>query len=110
MVEILDIIGSRKCKVTVIECDAMIQQVYEARSVKDISYDIHGRGGTSFVPVIDYINDNRNFRDAILIYFTDGMGDYSIPRPLTFRTIWVLHNDQCRLSLRNPYGEILVMD
>ena len=110
MVEIFDIIGSRKCEVTIIECDAEIQRVYKACSVKDVSFDIQGRGGTSFVPVIEYVNANRYFRDAILIYFTDGMGDRSIPRPLTLRTMWVLQDDQCELSVGTPYGEILVMD
>ena len=38
------------------------------------------------------------------------MGDRSIPRPLTLKNIWILHNETCRLSLSNPYGEILVMD
>lgn len=110
MVEMFDIIGTRMCEVTIIECDAEIQRVYKAHSAKDISYDIHGRGGTSFVPVIEYINCNRPFRDAILIYFTDGMGDHSIPRPLTRKIMWVLHDEQCELSVRNPYGEILVMN
>ncbi len=110
MVEIFDIIGTRMCDVTIIECDAQIQRVYKVHTAKDVSYDIQGRGGTSYVPVIEYINSNRQYRDAILIYFTDGMGDRSIPRPLTFRTIWVLHDDDCELSVRNPYGEVLIMD
>lgn len=110
MVEIFDIIGSRMCEVTIVECDAKIQRVYKARSVKDISYDICGRGGTSFIPVIEYINQNRQFRDAILIYFTDGMGNRSIPRPLTLKTMWVLRDAGCTLSVKNAYGEILTMD
>ena len=110
MTEIFDIIGSRMCEVTVIECDAKIQRVYKARSVKDISYDICGRGGTSFIPVIEYINNHRQFRDAILIYFTDGVGDRSIPRPLTLKTMWVLRDAGCTLSVKNAYGEILTMD
>ena len=95
---------------TIIECDAEIQQVYKVRSAKDISYNIHGHGGTSFIPVIEFVNSSRYFRDAILIYFTDGYGDPSIPRPLTRRTMWVLHNDQCALSVHNPYGVVFVMD
>lgn len=110
MVEIFDIIGTRRCEVTVIECDHEIRHMYKACSVEEISYDIHGRGGTSFVPVIEYVNANRYFRDAILIYFTDGEGDYSIPRPLTLKTIWVLHDENCELSVRYPYGEVLFMD
>ena len=110
MVEIFAIIGTRMCEVTIIECDAQIQRVYKARTAKEISYDIQGRGGTSFSPVIEYLNCNRQYRDAILIYFTDGMGDHSIPRPLVYRILWVLHDEECELSLRNPYGEVLIMD
>jgi len=110
MVEVFDIIGSRMCKITIIECDSQIQRMYTVHSPKDISYEIHGRGGTSYIPVIEHINSNRQFRDAILIYFTDGMGDHSIPRPRTLKTMWVLLNEQCRLSVSNPYGEILIMD
>lgn len=110
MVEIFGIIGTRMCQVIIIECDAKIQRVYRAHSANDISYEIHGRGGTSFIPVIDFINGNRQLRDAILIYFTDGMGDRSIPRPLTRKTMWVLHNERCKLSVREPYGEILIME
>lgn len=109
MVEIFAIIGSRKCEVTIIECDAEIQRVYKACSVKDVSFDIQGRGGTSFSPVVQYVNSNRYFRDSILIYFTDGMGEKAIPRPLTLHTIWVLQNKYCELSVGTPYGEILVM-
>ena len=109
MVEIFDIIGTRKCEVTIIECDAEIQRIYKVCSVKDVSFDIQGRGGTSFVPVIEYVNSHRYFRDAILIYFTDGMGDRSIPRPLTLRTMWVLQDEECELSVGTPYGEVLTM-
>ena len=110
MVEIFDIIGSRKCAVTIIECDAEIQRVYKVSSVKDVSFDVQGRGGTAFTPVIEYVNSNRYFRDAILIYFTDGMGERSIPRPLTQRIMWVLQDKNCNLSVTIPYGEVLVMD
>ena len=110
MVEIFDIIGSRKCAVTIIECDAEIQRVYKVSSVKDVSFDVQGRGGTSFTPVIEYVNSNRYFRDAILICFTDGMGERSIPRPLTQRIMWVLQDKNCKLSVTIPYGEVLVMD
>ena len=110
MVEIFDIIGSRKSAITIIECDAEIQRVYKVSSVKDVSFDVQGRGGTSFTPVIEYVNSNRYFRDAILIYFTDGMGERSIPRPLTQRIMWVLQDKNCKLSVTIPYGEVLVMD
>ena len=110
MAEIFDMIGTRMCEVTIIECDAQIQRVYKACSVKDISYDIQGRGGTSFLPVIEYVNSNRYFSDAILIYFTDGMANRWIPKPRTRRIMWVLHDERCELSVKEPYGEVLIMD
>ena len=109
-IEVFGIIGTKMCETTIIECDAEIQRVYKAHSIKDVSLEVSGRGGTSYIPVIEYINANRQFRDAVLVYFTDGMGDKSIPRPLTYKTLWVLHDDNCELSVRNPYGEVLVMD
>lgn len=109
-IEIFGIIGARKSEITIIECDAEIQRVYKVKSKKDVSYEIMGRGGTSFTPVIEYLNSHRQYRDAILIYFTDGFGERSIPRPLTYRNMWVLPDDSSKLSVREPYGEILVMD
>ncbi len=110
MREVFEIIGSRACEVTVIECDAEIQNVYKAHSVKDISYELNGRGGTAFTPVIEYINKNCEYRDAILIYFTDGMGENSIPRPLTRKVLWVLQYEDCFLSVNEAYGEVLYLE
>ena len=55
------------CQATIIECDAEIQRVYTARSIKDISLEVQGRGGTSYIPVIEYINANRQLQDLLLI-------------------------------------------
>jgi predicted metal-dependent peptidase len=88
--EIFAILATRKHEITVIECDAEVQKVYKAKKRSDIQAKVEGRGGTSYTPVIEYINNDRYFRDALLIYFTDGGGDDSIPKPLTYRNIWVL--------------------
>lgn len=106
--EIFTIIATRKCEITVIECDAEIQKIYKVKKRSDVQSKVKGRGGTSFTPVIEYINQNKFFRDSLLIYFTDGCGDYSIPKPLVYRIIWVLTEDGI-LSLDNPYGIVLEM-
>lgn len=102
-------------KVTIIECDAEIQRVYTAKSISDVKLDMRGRGGTSFVPVIDFINGDPKyksnpmsgkFKDALLVYFTDGYGDCEIPKPKTFKNLWVVLNDTKNLSLEEPYGEV----
>ena len=106
--EIFDILGKRKYELTVIECDADVQRVYKAARREDVKMKVVGRGGTFFTPVIEYINKDKYFRDALLIYFTDGGGEESIPRPLTYRNMWVvLGGDD--LSLEEPYGIVLSM-
>ena len=47
--------------------------------------------------------------DALLIYFTDGYGETTIPKPKTYRNIWVL-TESDYLSVENPYGLVLKMD
>lgn len=105
-------------KITIIECDAEIQRVYQAKSIADIDTKCKGRGGTSFIPTIKYINGEApynnpqkypyagKFKDALMVYFTDGFGDYEIPKPKTYRNLWVVLHDVKNLSCKNPYGDV----
>ena len=81
-----------------------IQRVYQVRTVADLPDHVAGRGGTAFTPVIRYINEHKHFRDALLIYFTDGFGEYVIPRPRTYRNLWVVFGNEKNLSVNEPYG------
>ncbi len=108
--EVFAIIARRAFEMTVIECDAEIQRVYRLKSPKDLPNRVQGRGGTSFTPVIEYINEHRYFRDALLIYFTDGYGEPSIPRPRTYRNLWVVLGRASDLSVENPYGLVLPLE
>ena len=102
--EIFAILAKRKHDITVIECDAKVQRVYQAKTADDIKEKVLGRGGTKFTPVIQYLNDHKEFRDALLIYFTDGYGEREIPKPRTYRNIWAVIEDEKNLSLKEPYG------
>jgi Uncharacterized protein conserved in bacteria len=102
--EIFAILAKRKHEITVIECDAKVQRVYQAKTADDIKEKVLGRGGTCFTPVIKYLNDHKDFRDALLIYFTDGCGEQTIPKPRTYRNIWAVIGDENQLSLKEPYG------
>ena len=109
--ELFAILAKRKYIITVIECDAAIQRIYKVKKPSDVQLNVLGRGGTSYKPVIKYINENREYRDALLIYFTDGFGDEAIPKPLTYRNLWVITDgtpDQ--LSLAEPYGIVISME
>ena len=105
--EIFEILAKRKHDITVIECDAQVQRVYKAKTPADIKKKVAGRGGTWFTPVIEYVNNDKYFRDALLIYFTDGEGESEIPRPKTYRNIWVVFGDPRHLSVKEPYGTVL---
>ena len=108
--EIFSIIASRRYELTVIECDAEVQRVYRIKSPDDVSLDVAGRGGTRFTPTIEYLNSHRYFRDALFIYFTDGFGEESIPRPRTYRNLWVILGPTSHLSVERPYGLVLPLE
>ena len=105
--EIFAILAKRKHEITVIECDAQVQRVYRAKNAGEIQKKVAGRGGTCFSPVIEYVNNDKYFRDALLIYFTDGFGEREIPKPKTYRNLWVVFDDERHLSLKEPYGVVL---
>lgn len=103
--ELENILRVYKTEITVIECDAAIQRVYEVRKPTDIKYDAQGRGGTCFTPAINFINDDPKFRSALMIYCTDGYGESEIPKPLTYKNMWLVIGSQY-LSVKKPYGKV----
>jgi len=72
-------------KITVAQCDTRLNNVKEFNPKTD--WEIHGRGGTSFQPVVDHFNENKG-RYTALIYLTDGEA-YS-PENCPNNTLWVL--------------------
>ena len=105
--EIFAILAKRKHEVTIIECDSAVTRVYTAKNASEVKMKVTGRGGTRFSPVIEYINKDKRYRDALLIYFTDGYGESEIPKPLTYRNIWVVFDNVRCLSVKEPYGIVL---
>jgi predicted metal-dependent peptidase len=107
--EIFGIIAKRRHEITVLECDAQVQRVYQVNKPSDVQAKVVGRGGTAFSPAIEYINNERYFRDALMIYFTDGYGESRIPKPRTYRNIWVVFGDESNLSVKEPYGTVIAL-
>lgn len=106
--EISQIVKSRKTEITIIECDEQINKIYKVKSLKNIQYKLSGRGGTYFSPVIQYVNNNKYYRDCLLIYFTDGYGEHKIPKPLIYRMLWFVFGTY--LSVNNKYGSRIFVD
>ena len=56
-------------QITVAQCDTEINSIEVFNPKKD--WDIKGRGGTDFQPVVDHYNEKKGTYTA-LIYLTDG--------------------------------------
>jgi len=87
-------------QITVVQCDTHITSIKEFKPNQD--WKIHGRGGTSFQPVIDHYNEKKGYYTA-LIYLTDGEA-YS-PENCPNNTLWV-HSSNCRINEELPGRKI----
>ena len=72
-------------QITVAQCDTGISDISPFNKNKD--WEIRGRGGTCFQPVIDHYNEKRGYYTA-LIYLTDG--EAPAPEDCPKNTLWVL--------------------
>ena len=82
-------------QITVVQCDTQINSVEVFNPRKD--WDIKGRGGTSFQPVIDHYNEKGHY--TALIYLTDG--EAYTPDNCPKNTLWV-HSSRCSINEELP--------
>jgi len=82
--------NDRFCRVSVFENDTQVQKEYEVKRIKDIQFNIKGRGGTTLGPAL--LKCREGGYDVTLV-FTDGECENinEIPRKLLpKKLIWVL--------------------
>jgi predicted metal-dependent peptidase len=90
--------------VTVIECDAAIQRIYEYKGkLEDLS--VKGRGGTSFEPVFAYLYENRDKYNN-LIYLTDG--ECSSPKTQILKPVLWVHSSKSNINEDLPGAKIKI--
>ena len=96
--ELTGLLGSfGRYELTVIQCDAEVQSVEKFSDGSPVppgrKWEGRGFGGTSFVPVFRYLQENcPEVEPSCLIYFTDGYGD--APKdPPGFPVLWILTSD-----------------
>jgi len=79
--------------ITLIHCDTQITKIEIYNGKNEIV--CHGRGGTTFEPVLNHMRDTEKVVEGCrptLIYFTDGQGENPADNGYTkkFKTIWVV--------------------
>jgi predicted metal-dependent peptidase len=88
-------------RVTVIYCDARVNHVDTFES-EDVTFKMHGGGGTQFSPVFDLVNDWEE-RPVALLYFTD-LACYDKPTEPGYPCLWV--TQEC-VTLDGPFGRTI---
>ena len=83
--------------VTVLQCDHGIQfaQTFSpdnGPSPAEVEWKARGFGGTSFVPVFEYVDKHPELEPSLLVYFTDGYGTAPAKAP-PYPVLWVLTRD-----------------
>jgi predicted metal-dependent peptidase len=86
-------------KITVAQCDTQINSIEDFNPKKD--WDIKGRGGTEFQPVIDHYNEAKKY--TALVYLTDG--ECYSPEECPTNTLWV-HSTRCQINENLPGQKI----
>ena len=100
---------------TVIQCDAEIQQVEMFDDMTpfpaDYRWRAKGGGGTDFRPVFRYLDEHPEPEPDLLIFITDGDGDYPERAP-AYPVMWLVTPDGkidvpwgVRCFLKNDNGD-----
>lgn len=102
--EIKEIQNRYRSNITVIECDAEIQKVYELTPMTKVQRNFKGRGGTDFEPVFKYIDKNmRGQRPDLLVYLTDL--ECSFPKEPPCQMVWCASSNASDRT--PPYGMVV---
>ena len=103
-------IGRERVNIRILECDADIENEIVIHSEEDLpefnSRQMHGFGGTSFVPVFQHIDklleEKEMSKVRCLLYLSDTYGDFPEQAP-EYDTIFVVPEDDYRLG--QTHGE-----
>jgi len=95
-----------KLPITYIQFDWDIQNVETIAPNEKPSFNLHGRGGTSFQPVFDYLKDEQYPKETQLFIFTDGGGEREINNRGYKKYQWIISGNQ-HLSVQNESRPII---
>lgn len=92
-----------------IVCDSEVKDVYtigngDNQKINDLV--IRGGGGTSHIPIYDYVQENLP-NTKLLVNFTDGYTDF--PQETSINSLWVLCKHSCSED-KIPFGEVIKLN
>ncbi len=94
--------GQIKARITLLTCDAQLGPgapwVFEAWEQLRPPKNIQGGGGTSFVPVFDWV-ETQQWSPDILVYFTDAQGVFPQREP-AYPVLWLVKG-----KAKIPWGQ-----
>lgn len=95
-----------KLPVTYIQFDWEIQNVDTIAPGEKPSFDLHGRGGTAFQPVFNYLKEEQYPKETQLFIFTDGGGEWEINNRGYKKYQWIISGNQ-HLSVQNESRPVI---
>lgn len=95
-----------KLPITYIQFDWDIQNVETIAPNEKPSFNLHGRGGTAFQPVFDYLKEEQYPKETQLFIFTDGGGEREINNRGYKKYQWIISGNQY-LSVQNESRPII---
>jgi len=100
----------RPKRIIVVWCDADVQRVDEVEDSPDLDVIRHkgakGGGGTSFIPVFDWIEKEQLVPEA-LVYLTDGYGSFPAAPGPAYPVLW--GNITPNYEKNYPFGEVVTI-
>jgi len=94
----------RPKRLIVIYCDSRINHIDTFGPDDEVTFKLHGGGGTDFRPPFAYL-DEQQITPKCFVYLTDGYGSFPDQEP-HFPTLWCINNAQ----VVPPHGEHLVVE
>lgn len=95
-----------KLPITYIQFDWDIQNVETIAPNEKPSFNLHGRGGTAFQPVFDYLKEEQYPKETQLFIFTDGGGEREINNRGYKKYQWIISGNQ-HLSVQNESRPVI---
>jgi predicted metal-dependent peptidase len=91
-------------KMWILDIDTQIHNIQELGPYDEVELKYYGRGGTSFHPLFQWIEDNNINPDAV-VYLTDGYATFPTNAP-NYPVMWAITNH----DIKPPWGEHLILD